>query len=126
MAKGSDHAHPAKLLKKLRRPSPPPLSAVPGSVPPGLTHSDTTSSDDYDSDETYPHPTFPLSEPEAVFSARSEHERARKTSGSSELTVVPTSRYTHSRAGMGLGLSIGRRARNSTNESSEDDCLGGF
>ena len=122
--RGGNHAHPTKLLKKPHRPSPPPLATVPSSVPPALTHSDTTSSDDYDSDETYPHPVFPLSEPEAVFSARSEHERARKTSGSSEITIVPTTRYVQGRTD--LGLSKGRRARNATNESSEDDCLGGF
>jgi hypothetical protein len=127
-----NHAHPAKLLKKPQHPSPPPLPLpnVPSSVPPALTHSDTTSSDDYDSDETYPRPLFPLTQPDTVFSPPTErdcdHDRARKTSGSSDLTILPapTPRYSHARTG--LGLSIGRRAWNSTNESSEDDCLSGF
>jgi len=122
--RAGNHAHPAKLLKMPHRSSPPPLSNLPSSVPPALTHSDTTSSDDYDSDETYPRPAFPLSEPEPVFYTGSERQRARKTSGSSELTVAPPSRCTQGRTGVGLG--IGRRVRNSTNESSEDDCLGGF
>lgn len=123
-ARAGNHAHPTKLLKKPYRSSPPALSNVPSSVPPALTHSDTTSSDDYDSDETYPRPLFPLSEPDTVLYPQTERERARKTSGSSELTLVPTPRYTHPRTG--LGLSIGRRPYNSTNKSSEDDCLGGF
>ena len=123
-ARTGNHAHPAKLLKKTHRPSPPSLSNVPSSVPPALTHSDTTSSDDYDSDETYPRPLFPIIQPDTVVYPGTERERTRKTSGSSEVTLLPTSRCTQGRTG--LGLSIGRRAWNSTNESSEDDCLGGF